>query len=703
MLSVCPMSFGHIILRTRGAEDLGSSPGLLVYRPTRLRSRFNGDSTRLFHDLDGDTQVRVHVTSSTHPAALLPVTEVPLHRPGMVGVHFHGSASSGTFVVHFLGKRGPLRWREAPADQLTWFEPPNGTVGLAFSILVRGSGEARLEAIDTITPPHQGGLPVGGELTRQLAGSLFPTGPISWPTTVSSTVLSREQIEIAGHLLSTETPDWSAVNDENRSLQLLIHGFGYADALLGSVGGSDTLARLLIDWSNAHPPRAHSTTVMAWNDMAVSRRTMAILKSIDALRFRDHALIFLPHLTEMLAQHAGWLAHPRNYVADHDHGLYADTALEFAARALYFHPLSRRWLRRAQTRFNATARSIIDPVEGTVREHSPSYVAAVAELITERRRNRLPDDLGNEIGDRFARTLSALTTPEGRLIPWGDTSLDQASSESRSVGIFGFPRTGWSISHHPNSTVALNSSFHSRNHRHADELSFLFYDRDGPIVFEAGLPGYGYGTSDRNYAESALAHSGVLVEHNGDSQHSPEPFGSGIVEPAEAGLWHVLLAWNPGLTEMRHHRWIVHHPDLIGVVDLVTGQDVRNVTRLLHIAPRRVLDLHGKDVRIGDWLLAPDLVRPCKPEVSESRHFPTPGNTDTHSVLELHDWGPGLRALSIRRTNAQLEIVGIDASATPGRLELALHLSDGRLLTASARPALAPRRLDLRVATEMVL
>src|SRR5690606_9371832 len=116
-------------------------------------------------------------------------------------------------------------------------------------------------------------------------------------------------------------------------------------------------------------------------------------------------------------------------------------------------------------------------------------------------------------------------------------------------------------------------------------------DRNGPVIFEAGLPGYAYGTEERSFAESPEAHSGTLIELDTPEPTRREPFGSGVVEPAQADLWHVMMGWNPGLAGARHHRWVIHHPDLIAVVDLVAGQDVRSVTRLLHVAPDRSVAL----------------------------------------------------------------------------------------------------------------
>ena len=697
MLSTCPMISNTVLLRTRSADDIETSRGLLSYRPARLASRFSDAGATLLHDLEDSAEVQVHLTSSSLPTSRLPGVEVKLPSPGMVGVIFRGAASASKFYIHFLGEQGPLLRREVQTNALTWFDPPHDTVGLALSILVRGNGGVTLDAVETVLPPHTGILPLGEDLVESLRGTLLPLGPTSWPTSQSPQLNGAGQILLGESILSVDHPNWVDLNEADRSVQLLAHGFSFADLLLNSPAGVEVLADLLLAWAGFHPVRAHSTTIMAWNDMAVSRRTMAILKVLDRLRFENSP--YLTRLSTMLAQHAGWLAHPRNYIADHDHGLYADTALEFAARALSFHPLANRWQRIAQARFQATARSIIDLDEATVREHSPGYVAAVAELVGERRRNRLRDTLGDEIESRFESTLSALTTPDRRLVPWGDTSLSHPSPRKRRVGAYGFPQTGWTVSHHHESMVALTCSYHSRSHRHEDDLSFVFYDQEGPVVFEAGLPGYRYGAADREYAESPIAHSGVLIGVDDDVLIEPTAFGSGVVTPAVDMSWHVLMAWNPGLRGARHYRWILHHPGTVVVADLVTGESVRTVTRLIHVAPQHAVEQLDSETRLGGWVLSRSLGEGGTVEITESYHFPNPGEVSTHPVLALHDRGPGLRAFSISPAASPVGVLRLDSLASAGQIGLQVELSDGIHLNVEATPARSPRTLRLVAGT----
>ena len=122
-----------------------------------------------------------------------------------------------------------------------------------------------------------------------------------------------------------------------------------------------------------------STTEMAWNDMAVATRTVGLLRVIDLLRSEHPTRA--ASLAEAAAEHAQWLAHDRNYMPGHDHGLFSDTALEYASRVLHAHTLAERWRLRARERMASTLQAVVCESEGTVLEHSPAYTEKVAELL----------------------------------------------------------------------------------------------------------------------------------------------------------------------------------------------------------------------------------------------------------------------------------------------------------------------------------
>lgn len=694
-----PMINGLVTMRTRAAEEAEGHPTRIGFRPARLASRFELSGGILSHDVSQDEEVRVWLTSSDAPTSRLPQPEIELRRPGIVGVRCDGRADHGTPFVHFLSASGPLTSRPLTFGDYKWFEPPEGATALAVSVVVTGVGSVEIDQIDVVVPPHGGTLPGPGQLLDDLAVSRFPVGPTAWPLRHSVETSPESGLRVNGQSIDLKSIDWEALSTQSRSWQLLIHGFGFAEAAIAA-GRTEELGRLFVDWSERHPERPHSTTVMAWNDMAVAKRTMAMLAALDVLRFS--APVLAGTLADLIARHAAWLAHPRNYLSGHDHGLYSDTALEFASRVLWMHPLARRWSELACRRFASTAETVIDTNEGTVLEHSPAYVSAVADLVAERRRSGLRDQLPSDLGARFTETLSKLSTPTGTLVPWGDTALDAPGVDTPSTGAWSLLNSGWAVSHHEDSMTGLTSSYHSASHKHGDELSVVYYDENGPVLFEAGLPGYEYKSADRDYAESPRAHNTTSVEGASIPWREATPFGSGIWPVATAGPWQLIAGSNPLLTGARHDRLVFHHPEILLIVDVLVGPMISESSRFFHIAPSHEVSVTDASlIQVGHRTMTVfSTGSPTRPEVGvgdEWVHFPSSSSSDRHPTVILRDSGPGVRTLLLSGQDKPPKVQAIDTAADRHQLVLAIRLTDGTVLTTKARPAVSPGTVSLDV------
>lgn len=684
----------YATLRVGGADQIAPHIGSVQLRPSRLQSFFRATDRGIAFDLPENEQVRVHLTSSALPIQMLPASEVTLDTREVFGVRFRGRAASGECFVHFMDGSHAVSARRVDWETLQWFDPPEGTTGVAFSVIVGGRGELVLEGLEVVLPPSPAHLPAGEPLLRALAIARFPKGSTSWPLDFDVHLKSPDVVSISGFDLSLREPDWEEVGTLDRTRQLLIHGMAATETILAEhPEGAALMADLLSSWQRHHPSRPHSTTVMSWNDMAVAKRTVAILAVLDQIRFSDGDTA--RDLAEMAASHARWLSHARNYLANHDHGLYADTALELAARALAVHPLSERWRKLASHRFSNTARAVINRDEATVLEHSPAYVDAIARLLRERREHGLVDELG-DLADKLEETLAVLTTPSGFLLPWGDTSLRHRSDRERPRGVYAFPATGWCVSHHDETSVGLTSSFHSRSHKHRDELSISVFDRAGPVIFEAGLPGYTYGSDDRTYAEAAVGHSTVVFEP--DVVRSEEPFG-GAVAVASSGDWHALLGWNPLLgEEAAHYRVVFHHDRQVAVVDVLVGPSFGRVTRLFHIGPDLTIERGPGSVRIGQWTMTLSDGDESSFEIEAGgqwRHFPTPSSTATHSVIKATSHGPGVLGAMVSKDGNR--ITRISTRGNEEEMAIAVELDSGEKLEVIGSPPRSPRSLRLSV------
>lgn len=659
----------ELVVRIRAA-DTSSTLTMLRFLSVRQRSgAITIEGGRLRFDLPHGVEKTVYLSGSEPRNGDAPGALIPLHRPGIVGVladwQSLGEGDAKLFVQFLIGA-SVERSREIAVGvgRPSWFAPPSDSDGLGLMLVLEGSGEVDIGGLEILTPPPSGWMPTGEPLVSSLKLVRFPQGATSWIENPETAVVGDGQVRIAGTELSMVPPiDWTIGPPRDRPFQLALHGFSFADAILAAeeTEGAVGLADVFEDWKGKHPSHPHSTTEMDWNDMSVASRTVTLLRLMDLLGSKSPARAAA--LAVAAADHAQWLAHDRNYMLGHDHGLFSDTALEYAARALDFHTLAERWRKRARDRMARTVQSVVCESEGSVLEHSPAYIEKVAELFGHRRRNGLRDSLPPDLLERFEETLSIVTTPNGQLLPWGDTGHDHVSERERPLGLFGLTKTGWGISHLEKQTVAMCAGYHSSAHKHGDELSVVFYDSDGPIITEAGFPGYGYRDDElRAYGTSELAHNSVIINDKTADWRAGEPYGAALWHPSGIQDWHLLGGWNPLQAAGSHMRFVLHGPGVILIADLLTGPDIRVVERRLHLDDRLVS--RGSDdsgVDFGSWAVA-NWSETGSTRISvasgtaETTHFPRSGITAKHHVILLRDSGPGLRVMSIARPGARIDI-----------------------------------------------
>jgi hypothetical protein len=215
-------------------------------------------------------------------------------------------------------------------------------------------------------------------------------------------------------------------------------------------------------------------------------------------------------------------------------------------------------------------------IEGVHREHSPDYHCKVYDAL----RGILDAGLSTnaEVVGRaltIEGSLSWFVMPNGYMANFGDsdyrrydrggaTSEDVwRTAEMRSVTALGrgqgqlvtqraFVESGYFVARRGASDGAGNdrssylaqaAAFHSRTHKHADDLSFVWYDRGREILVDAGRYGYvgkaetgsklweeGYWYSDprRVYCESTLAHNTVEIDGRSHPRKGVKPYGSAL-------------------------------------------------------------------------------------------------------------------------------------------------------------------------------
>ena len=406
--------------------------------------------------------------------------------------------------------------------------------------------------------------------------------------------------------LRLETPvAWDEICSGYRSLAFHLHSWAFLGQVLAghSAEGSRPMLEfaldLAVDWVAQHPTYDPATEArFGWYDMAVGVRAYRLGYILDAAARADW--VADDTVSALLASalvHTEVLADDELFPAHSNHGFYF--AAGQAALGRRFPELEA--MRAAEVQAGLRLISLIDAQftdEGMHREHSPDYHRMVLESMN----GLIAAGLlrGDDVVQRAQAIQEALAwfvLPDGSLAMFGDTSRRvvasnatlamfqrEASNEAASGsaaeahpalrfalsnGKFGAPppvtmrafprsgyvvmRDGWPAEHDDArhfSYLAQACAFHSRVHKHADDLSFVWYDRGTELLVDAGRYGYlgrtktgsklwkdGHWYSDPNrvFVESTRAHNTVEVDGRSHPRTGVEPYGSALEAWGEHG------------------------------------------------------------------------------------------------------------------------------------------------------------------------
>ena len=171
---------------------------------------------------------------------------------------------------------------------------------------------------------------------------------------------------------------------------------------------------------------------------------------------------------------------------------------------------------------------------------------------------------------RRAETVTPwFVQPDGSLLPFGDTSETKAAAALVEAGgraergVLELRESGFAVVRTDDSYLAVQAGFHSRAHKHCDDLSVVWW-RDGVrVLVDGGRYGYGellppksplrslgfyYASDERQYVEGSEAHSTVRLRSRDHDRRRP-PYGSGLVAARADGVAYVVEA------AARHTTW----------------------------------------------------------------------------------------------------------------------------------------------------
>jgi len=355
-----------------------------------------------------------------------------------------------------------------------------------------------------------------------------------------------------------------------------IHDLLMAYSLTGERAYFDPALRIARDWVTRYAAR-NVRSAFAWYDMAVGLRAGRLAYILDAAaRMDDVADGDLEALMASVELHRTYLADDAHIAFHSNHGFYQAAGQLLMAARLSDLPGMREARRQGEERFKRMLAAQFTE-EGVHREHSPDYHRMVYDSLRTILDSGLEADPEvTAFAHRVEETLAWFILPNGYLVNFGDseyrlmargetfasrwkTAAMRFMTSGGELGtplpsrLAGFPKSGYFIARdswpkgpedfQQGSYLAQTLCFHSRTHKHADDLSFVWYDGGTEILVDAGRYGYpqkteagsalakeGYWYSDprRIYVEETRAHNTVEIDGRSSPRHKVKPYGSAL-------------------------------------------------------------------------------------------------------------------------------------------------------------------------------
>lgn len=343
-----------------------------------------------------------------------------------------------------------------------------------------------------------------------------------------------------------------------------------------------------------------------WYDMAVGQRAyrLAYIADIVAREPRyDEQDVAL--LLRSLIFHLHLLSRDDLFRAHNNHGFYQALGELAACRRFRAEPFFTE-------RFEAATQRVCVAIDrqflpsGIHREHSPGYhLMILSSLIESRESGLITSSNAHERIAAAEEMLTWLVQPDGALLTFGDTDPRRVQHERFAVDVFANPQlryqlSGGAIGERPNrglfalvdegyvfarSVYAANAgdpwwylaqiaAFHSRTHKHADDLSFVWSDRGAEILIDPGRyayagrteptselakQGFWYSDPKRIYVESTRAHNTVEIDGRAYDR-TRKPYGSGLLGAGQDNGLIVTECDVHHSETVRHRRMLVMAP-----------------------------------------------------------------------------------------------------------------------------------------------
>lgn len=412
--------------------------------------------------------------------------------------------------------------------------------------------------------------------------------------------------------------DWAAPGRTNRSWGFHLHAWEFIDPVFKEYQASKSPE--LLDWMFvaaqnwwAFARTDQDTEAMVWYDMSLSLRTPRLARLLIILAQSD-APERAMELFEPMVKHVEMLFRREAYNPNNNHGFFAAAASVELPKLLPFLPMSETLALVGEIRMTTMVEKQFAE-DGGHLEHSPDYHRMLLGSFEKGLDSGLISEA--ETARRIqlaAHVLGWMIQPDGKIVQFGDSpafdvdaaglhSLNEHTEFILSDGKRGtplhdelciLPSSGYAFVRSPQPSqpgeriasgfLAFQAGFHSRAHKHADDLTFTWFDRGYEILVDGGRYGYEqllppdaperkqgfyYGAPERMYVEGTSAHNTVQVDGENIERRQRTPYGSALGECLKTGDQFVLNG-QVNHNKYSHDRTLKYIPgNFLEVVDIL--------------------------------------------------------------------------------------------------------------------------------------
>ncbi|MGL4522693.1 MAG: heparinase II/III family protein [Bacilli bacterium] len=340
--------------------------------------------------------------------------------------------------------------------------------------------------------------------------------------------------------------DWSMNPYNNNSWQLYFHSLNmvsYLTAAYEKTGDIQYLERakfFVESWAAANIPESSAPSMYSWYRAAVSNRVVSLIHFWSQYsKVNPNDTEFAEKFKGIMRVHAENIADDKNYMFQHNHGIFQSRALIEIALVFPEFPESEEWLQKSVTRILGHLERDVT-ASGAHKEHSPGYHIIFRNLILDIERfieqfgKSMPEITamlakmdqhfaqmsdqtwrGPSFGDSFRDNIAALRYPHH---PYMEYIISKGKSGTQPPLNYIDPTSGYAVFRNTwTSTDALYTAFTAASfstvHKHADDLSFVLRYGKTDWFIDGGK--YLYGDDPfRSYLVSQYAHNTMVVNNS---------------------------------------------------------------------------------------------------------------------------------------------------------------------------------------------